>query len=94
MYVPVSSLEVTSAADPKYPCCKFRGAVVALDAATGRQRWQAYTITEEPKVVRTTAAGTPVFAPSGAPVWNSPTIDSKRGVLYVGYGRELRIARE
>ena len=86
VYVPVSSLEVTSAADPKYPCCKFRGAVVALDAATGRQRWQAHTITEEPKVVRTTAAGTPVFAPSGAPVWNSPTLDLKRGVLYVGSG--------
>jgi polyvinyl alcohol dehydrogenase (cytochrome) len=86
VYVPVSSLEVTSAADPKYPCCKFRGAVVALDAATGRQRWQAHTITEEPRVVRTTTAGTPVFAPSGAPVWNSPTVDAKRGVLYVGDG--------
>ena len=86
VYVPVSSLEVTSAADPKYPCCKFRGAVVALDAATGKQRWQAHTITEEPRIVRTTAAGTPVFAPSGAPVWNSPTVDVKRGVLYVGDG--------
>ncbi|MBS0579451.1 MAG: PQQ-binding-like beta-propeller repeat protein [Proteobacteria bacterium] len=86
VYVPVSSLEVTSAADPKYPCCKFRGAVVALDAASGAQRWQAHTILEEPKAVRTTAAGTQVFAPSGAPVWNSPTVDAKRGVLYVGDG--------
>ena len=86
LYVPVSSLEVTSAADPKYPCCKFRGAVVALDAATGQQRWQAHTITEEPKIVRTTEAGTAVFAPSGAPVWNSPTVDAGRGLLYVGDG--------
>jgi polyvinyl alcohol dehydrogenase (cytochrome) len=27
-----------------------------------------------------------VFAPSGAPVWNSPTIEARRGVLYVGDG--------
>lgn len=86
LYVPVSSLEVTSAADPKYECCKFRGAVVALDASSGAERWKAYTIAEQPHVVRTTAAGTRVFAPSGAPVWNSPSVDAARGVLYVGTG--------
>lgn len=86
LYVPVSSLEVTSAADASYECCKFRGAVVALDARTGRVIWKAHTITEEPAPVRTTASGTRVFAPSGAPVWNAPTIDSRRGVLYVGSG--------
>lgn len=86
LYVPVSSLEVTSAADPKYECCKFRGAVVALDAASGAERWKAHTISEQPRAVRTTAAGTRVFAPSGAPVWNSPSVDAARGVLYVGTG--------
>src|SRR6185369_3041748 len=48
LYVPVSSLEVTSAADAKYECCKFRGAVVAIDAHTGKIVWKAHTITEEP----------------------------------------------
>jgi polyvinyl alcohol dehydrogenase (cytochrome) len=86
LYVPVSSLEVTSAADPKYECCRFRGAVVALDAASGAQRWKAYTVAVEPKPVRTTAQGTRVFAPSGAPVWASPTIDAARGLIYVGTG--------
>jgi polyvinyl alcohol dehydrogenase (cytochrome) len=86
LYVPVSSLEVTSAADPKYECCKFRGAVVAIDASTGRIIWKAHTITEEPAPIRITSGGTRVFAPSGAPVWNAPTIDSRRGVLYVGSG--------
>ena len=86
LYVPVSSLEVTSAADPKYECCRFRGAVVALDAASGAQRWKAYTISEQPHAVRTTSAGTRVLAPSGAPVWNSPSVDAARGVLYVGSG--------
>ena len=86
LYVPVSSLEVTSAADPKYECCRFRGAVVALDGASGAMRWKAYTVASEPKPVRTTAQGTRVFAPSGAPVWASPTIDAARGLVYVGTG--------
>jgi polyvinyl alcohol dehydrogenase (cytochrome) len=86
LYVPVSSLEVTSAADPKYECCKFRGSVVALDVVTGTQRWKAYTIPEEPRLVRTTTLGTRVFAPSGAPTWGSPTVDVARGRLYIGTG--------
>ncbi|HUI58927.1 MAG TPA: PQQ-binding-like beta-propeller repeat protein [Steroidobacteraceae bacterium] len=86
LYVPISSLEVTTAADSKYECCKFRGSVVALDAATGRRLWKTYAISEEPKPVRTTPQGTRIFAPSGAPIWNTPTIDAQRGVLYVGTG--------
>jgi len=86
LYVPVSSLEVTSAADPAYECCSFRGAVVALDAPSGTLRWKAYTIPTAPREVSRTRVGTRVLAPSGAPVWNSPSIDAPRGVLYVGTG--------
>jgi polyvinyl alcohol dehydrogenase (cytochrome) len=86
LYVPVSSLEVTSAADPAYECCTFRGAVVALDAVTGAHRWKAYTIPTAPREVGRTRVGTRILSPSGAPVWNSPAIDAKRGVLYVGTG--------
>jgi polyvinyl alcohol dehydrogenase (cytochrome) len=86
LYVPVSSLEVTSAADPAYECCTFRGSVVALDARTGQSRWKAYTIPTPPKESGRTRVGTRVLAPSGAPVWNSPAIDATRGVLYVGTG--------
>ena len=86
LYVPVSSLEVTSAADPSYPCCSFRGAVMALDAASGATIWKTHTIDEAPREVGKTTVGTPILAPSGAPVWNSPTIDEQRGLLYVGTG--------
>jgi polyvinyl alcohol dehydrogenase (cytochrome) len=86
LYVSVSSLEVVPAADPNYPCCSFRGAVVALDALSGAVKWKSYTITEPPVEVGKNAAGTPILAPSGAPVWNSPTIDPKRRTLYVGTG--------
>jgi len=86
LYVPVSSLEVTSAADPNYPCCSFRGSVLALDARDGRTIWKTYTIDEAPAEVGRTSVGTPILAPSGAPVWNSPAIDEQRGLLYVGTG--------
>lgn len=85
LYVPVSSLEEATAA-PNYPCCTFRGSVVAYDAATGKRLWQRYTIDEEPREVGTTPAGTKIFSPSGAAIWNTPTLDPGRGLLYIGTG--------
>jgi polyvinyl alcohol dehydrogenase (cytochrome) len=86
LYVPVSSSEEGRSADVHYSCCTFRGSVVALDAATGRQVWKTYTISEPPKPARKNSAGTQLWAPAGAAVWNSPTIDAKRHALYVGTG--------
>ena len=84
LFVPVSSLEVITASDAAYPCCTFRGSVVAMDAVDGRIRWRHYTI-EQPAAERgTTSIGTPRFGPSGAAVWNSPAVDAKRGLIYFG----------
>ncbi len=47
----------------------FRGSVVALDAATGAVRWQAYMVPE---------------GADGAGVFAVPAIDEARGLLYVG----------
>lgn len=86
LYVPVSSLEVGSAENPDYACCTFRGSVVAIDTATGRKKWQAFTVQDEPKLVGKTKRGVDIYAPSGAPVWGAPTVDAKRGLLYFGSG--------
>lgn len=86
LYVPVSSLEVTSAADPSYACCTFRGQVVALNLANGTEKWRAYTVTQTPRAQGKTKVGTNIIGPSGAPVWNSPTYDPKRKLLYFGSG--------
>ena len=56
LYVPVSSSEEGAGSLPDYECCRFRGSVVALDAATGKQIWKSYTIPEEPKPVRRNAS--------------------------------------
>ncbi len=86
LYVPVSSLEEATAAAAHRPCCTFRGSVVALDADTGAMRWRTYTIPTRPRVVGKTRIGVDILAPSGAPVWNSPTVDARRGLLYVATG--------
>jgi polyvinyl alcohol dehydrogenase (cytochrome) len=86
VYVPVASGEEGSGGAANYPCCTFRGSVVALNAETGKQAWKTYVIPDEPKPTTKNAAGTQLFAPSGAAVWNSPTIDVKRRALYVGTG--------
>src|SRR4029077_11854161 len=39
LYVPVASAEETGGAPADYQCCRFRGSVLALDAAAGKQIW-------------------------------------------------------
>jgi polyvinyl alcohol dehydrogenase (cytochrome) len=89
LYVPVSSREESQVGDPKYPCCAFRGSVVALDAATGKQIWKTYTIVEAAKPSGRNSAGTQIVGPSGGAVWNAPTLDVKRNTLYVGTGNNF-----
>ena len=86
IYVPVASTEEGSATSPNYECCRFRGSVVALDGATGKQIWKSYTIREEARPTKKNKNGTQLWGPSGAPIWTSPTIDVKRNALYVTTG--------
>src|SRR5207245_11635758 len=71
LYVPVASLEEASAGVPDYECCTFRGSVVALDAANGRQIWKTYMITEHPRRVGKNKQGVDQWGTSGAGVWSA-----------------------
>jgi polyvinyl alcohol dehydrogenase (cytochrome) len=86
LYVPISSLEEAPASAPGYGCCTFRGGVAALDAASGAVLWNTPVIAETPRPYRKSSAGTQLYGPAGGAVWNAPTIDVRRGVLYVGTG--------
>jgi polyvinyl alcohol dehydrogenase (cytochrome) len=86
LYVPVTSLEEASGSDPKYECCTFRGNLVALDAATGKQIWKTYTIPEEPKPTRKNKVGVQLYGPAGASIWSSPTLDPEGKRIYVTTG--------
>jgi polyvinyl alcohol dehydrogenase (cytochrome) len=78
VYVGVSSAEETFAFGGKrYPCCTFRGSVVAVDAQSGKIQWKTYLLPDN--------AGKP-GGYSGAAVWQSPAIDPVRHQLYVGSG--------
>ncbi|HUO24751.1 MAG TPA: PQQ-binding-like beta-propeller repeat protein [Candidatus Aquilonibacter sp.] len=86
LYVPISSGEEGASADAAYPCCTFRGSVVALDTATGKQIWKAYTVADPAKPTRKSPQGVQYYGPSGAAVWSAPTVDLKRHAIYVATG--------
>jgi polyvinyl alcohol dehydrogenase (cytochrome) len=86
LYVPLSSLEESGAGNPGYPCCTFRGGVASYDALTGKRIWKSFTVAREPHRVKTTSKGTDLWAPAGAGVWSSPTVDLQRGAVYLATG--------
>ena len=86
LIVPVSLIEVVLAGDPEYQCCKSHGAVLALDANTGARLWTT-ELTEPATLQGATKVGTKSYGSSGVPVWSTPTIDAKRGRVYIGTGQ-------
>ena len=85
VYVPVANLEEPGSTGYDYVCCTSRGIVVALDAATGKQIWKTYTITEKPSPQKT-SKGVEFLGPSGASVWGTVAIDPKRRAVYLSTG--------
>jgi polyvinyl alcohol dehydrogenase (cytochrome) len=84
IYVGVSSIEEVLAQSPAYPCCSFRGSVVALDATTGAVVWTTPMI-EDGTYFAPDGGGPAGYA--GAAIWSgTPTIDRKRGQIYVTTG--------
>lgn len=86
IYIPVSSIEVGTAANDDYSCCTFRGSMVALDIHNGSEVWKSYTIDESPIQQGISDSGLPIMGPSGAPIWTAVTIDTLRNCLYIGSG--------
>jgi polyvinyl alcohol dehydrogenase (cytochrome) len=79
VYVGVSSVEELFAVDPNYPCCTFRGSVVALDVNTGQILWVTYLAPS-------------VAGYSGNGVWGgTPVVDPKRGSVYVTTGNNYTV---
>ena len=86
VYVPFTGTETLAGANPKYECCKSSGGVASIDASNGRLVWYASTI-QEPIVSRgKNEIGVAMWGPSGASVWNTPTVDPRRKLVYVGTG--------
>jgi polyvinyl alcohol dehydrogenase (cytochrome) len=81
VFIPVASWEENRTTNPEYQCCTFRGSVAALRIKDGSEVWKTYMIAEKAK-----QTGEHEWGPSGAAVWATPTVDTKRGLLYVTTG--------
>ena len=82
VYIGVSSNEEDLATNPAYPCCSFRGSVVALDEKTGAILWKTFDMPEN---------GGQAGGYSGGAVWQPPAIDPKRGSLFIGTGNNYSV---
>jgi polyvinyl alcohol dehydrogenase (cytochrome) len=87
IYVPLAGLPEEALANHRndYECCSFRGSITALDASTGQEIWKTYTL-PEPELVKVLPDGRELRGPAGASVWNTPSVDEKRGLLYFATG--------
>ncbi len=86
VYAGIASYEESSATNPAYVCCSFRGSVVAVDGASGKLLWKTYTVDAEAKPGPLSKRGKPTMGPSGVGVWSAPTLDPAHGVMYVTTG--------
>jgi len=86
LYVPVTGVgEESTASNPDYACCTFRGSVSAIDTTTGDLIWKSYMV-PEPQPRGTSSRGVTLYGPAGVGVWSAPTIDADRNLLYVATG--------
>lgn len=83
VYVGVSSREEDLASQPGYKCCTFRGAIVALNATTGRILWKTYDV---PSNNGGGDSNKPGYYTGGAVWGSSPVVDPATGLLYVTTG--------
>jgi polyvinyl alcohol dehydrogenase (cytochrome) len=86
LFVPLSSFEVAAAGLPTHECCRTHGGIQALDALTGKAVWR-FDSTPHATKTYVNRDGVQMWGPSGAVVWNSPTVDVKRSALYFGTGQ-------
>jgi len=81
LFVGVASQEEALAAlVPGYPCCSFRGSLLALDVNTGAILWKTYMAPD---------------GFSGNAIWGSaPAVDTKRGQVYVATGNNYSVPQD
>jgi polyvinyl alcohol dehydrogenase (cytochrome) len=83
--VPVAQFEIAFAGSNDVPCCDNHGYVLSLDPKTGEQQWR-YDTMPDATHQRDRGDGKSLRGPAGAPIWNSPVVDEKRGLIYFATG--------
>ena len=92
IYQGMASLEEGAATDPNYPCCTFRGSVVAVDAGTGQVLWKTYTVPDNGGVPCSTKSPASGCGYSGGAVWGTtPAVDPASNTLYITTGNNYTV---
>ncbi len=89
--VPLSASGVGSGANPRYECCSEHGAVAAISADSGKLLWTYHTMEDAKYTGKLSPTGVKLRGPSGAPIWSTPTVDMKRGLVYVTTGQNTSL---
>jgi len=88
VFVPVSYLQEALGVHPDRSCCTANGSAAAYDARTGKPLWQTYMIEQPLQYQGLTPKGAKRFGPSGAVIFTPPTLDLKRGLVYLATGNQ------
>jgi polyvinyl alcohol dehydrogenase (cytochrome) len=83
--VPMSQYEIAVAGRNDQVCCNNHGYVLSLSPKDGSQQWR-YDTMPDATSIRDRGDGKMLYGPSGAPIWNSPAIDQKHGLIFFGTG--------
>ena len=86
LIVPISALDVAQAMRPTFACCATHGAVSAVEATTGKVLWTWHATPEAKPLGVKNSAGVEMLGPSGAPIWSTPAVDVKRGLVLASTG--------
>ncbi len=82
VFVGVSSAEEGFAVASNYPCCSFRGSMLALSLKNGAILWKTFMVPEGKGF-------------SGGAVWGStPVVDASRGTVYIGSGNNYTVPQQ
>lgn len=88
VFVPVSYLQEALGLHPDRSCCTANGSAAAYDIRTGKPLWQTYMIDQPLQYQGRTPKGAKRFGPSGAVIFTPPTLDPKRGLVYLTTGNQ------
>lgn len=83
--VPVSQYEISVAGRNDQVCCNNHGYVLSLSPKDGSQQWR-YDTMPDAAPLRDRGDGKMLYGPSGAPIWDSPAVDLKHRLIFVGTG--------
>ena len=82
VYLGVSSDEESLATASNYPCCSFRGSILALNISDGSIVWKTFTVPEGKGF-------------SGVAVWGStPVLDPERRTVYITTGNNYTVPQQ